>query len=437
MSATAGIVSGHASAPAARDMPDALRVGLMAVVLVALWNRAWFTDLADRDLLSVAEGGNLWTQVLFLALGGVMGLAVLRLGAERLRPLASPPLLLFTGWLAVSTVLSTDLSLSVRRIALYAIVAFLAAGLLVVARSARQFASALAIAAGIILAACYLGIAFAPRLTIHSAYDVTNEYNHIGLWRGVFPHKNEAGAAMAMLVVCGLYVAAVRDRFLGWVIVAASLVFLASTASKTALAVLPVVFLVTNLCGYFRGGAMRGLMLLGPVAVMAVATIGATLLPPVRAVLDLVLPDASFTARNEIWSFAIENIMQHPVKGWGYGAFWLTDRTIYGSGSESDWVQTATQAHNAYLDAALVMGLPGLLLTVVALMVAPVRDLQRAAGGKALDPPTLLFLRLWLLAILTASFENSLFNANSTTCGMALLAIFGLRMRAVRRPVIA
>ncbi len=420
-----------------RDIPDGIRLPFLTIVLVLLWNHIWFSDLASKSLLSDPESGSVFTQGLFIALGTAM-LAVLgRLGLGRLRPLASWPLLLLGIWLGITTVLSTDPMLSIRRIVLFGIVALLAAGVLIVARSGRQFASALALASGVVLTASYLGVLLVPGLTIHSAFDVTGEYNHIGLWRGIFTHKNEAGSAMSMIAVCGLYVAAVLHRGVGWTITAAALVFMVFAGSKTPLAVLPLVLLVSTLCSRLRSGAMRGLLLVGPVALLIVATIGSVLLPPIRTVLDALIPDATFTARNEIWAFAIEHIVEHPIRGWGYGAFWLTDRTVYGGGADpgSDWVQTATQAHNSFLDAALIMGVPGALLLLNALVLAPVRDLKRANAGRRLDAQTLFFLRVWMLAVVSASFENVLLNANTVLCGMTMLAVFGLRFRTAYRPV--
>lgn len=179
------------------------------------------------------------------------------------------------------------------------------------------------------------------------------------------------------------------------------------------------------------------LLLVGPVLVLMTITIGSIVLPPVRAVLDVVLPDATFTARNEIWTFAIDNIAQKPLTGFGFGAFWLTERTVYASvvNPDSNWVQMATQAHNSFLDAALAMGLPGFLLTLIVFIALPTRDvLYRLPQGPA-DPSAELFLRLWQMVLLSASLETILFNPNTPAFGMVVMAIAGLRMLTVR-PVI-
>ena len=158
-------------------------------------------------------------------------------------------------------------------------------------------------------------------------------------------------------------------------------------------------------------------------------SIGSVLIPPIRDAVGALLTDATFTGRSEIWQFALDNIFVRPWRGWGIGAFWMTERTMYAGSEELTWVNTANHSHNAYLDTALIGGFPFLVLTVVAFVLAPVRDLQRAAGGTRLDAETLLFLRLWFLGLVSASFETVLYNGNNATCCMFMMAVFGLRLR--------
>ncbi len=427
-----------ATARPVRDIPDVARLSYLTFVLVALLNHAWFVDLSDPTPLEAFEGGSLATQLLF----GSMLLAglpmVWHLGLARLRPLASRPVLFFGAWLGFTALISADPMLSLRRLALYVIAGFLSVSLILVARSARQLAEAFAMAGGTILAASYLGLVLAPGLTMHSAYDLTGEIGHNGLWRGIFPHKNEAGMAMTLIVIMGLFVAAIRDRWLGWTMAGAAAVFLVGSGSKTPLFTLAMVLGITWLCGVIRSRWLRALLLVGPVCLMMTMTIGSIIFPPIRALLDAVMVDATFTARNEIWTFAIDNIAQRPLTGFGFGAFWLTERTVYGSvvDPDSNWVQTATQAHNSFLDAAIAMGLPGFVLTLLVFILMPTRDFLSRDADLLSDPPRLLFLRLWQLVLLSASFETILFNPNTPAFGMIVMAIAGMRMLTVR-PVVA
>lgn len=281
----------------------------------------------------------------------------------------------------------------------------------------------------VIVLGSYLAVALVPNLAIHSAFDVNSDPSHPGLWRGIFPQKNEAGAAMVILVIVGLYVATVASRLLGWAIVLLAAGFLVASGSKTAILLLPVILAVTGLCQVLTGGFLRRLLLLGPVIGFSLISIGSVLAPPIQDAVGALLTDATFTGRSEIWQFAIDNIMIRPWRGWGIGAFWMTERTMYAGSEELTWVTTVDHAHNAYLDTALIGGLPFLALTVVAFVLAPVRDLQRVAGGMRLDAETMLFLRLWFLGLVSASFETVLYNGNNATCCMFMMAVFGLRLR--------
>jgi O-antigen ligase len=414
---------------AGRDLPDALRVLINGAVFILLWNHVWFQDLADRSALAASEDGSLLTQVLFAVAGLAMAAAIHRIGFRHLRPLATRPLLLCALWLGLTALLSVEPSLSLRRLALFVIAAMLSAGVLIVARSPRQLALTLGGAALVILVSSYLAVALVPNLAIHSAFDVNSDPSHPGLWRGIFPQKNEAGAAMVILVIVGLYIASAASRVLGWSVVLLAAGFLVASGSKTAILLLPVILAITGLCQILTGGIARSLLLLGPVIGFSLISIGSVLVPAIQDAVGTMLTDATFTGRSEIWQFAIDNIMIRPWRGWGIGAFWMTERTMYAGSEELTWVNSANHSHNAYLDTALIGGLPFLALTAVAFLLAPVRDLQRVAGGTRLDAETLLFLRLWFLGLVSASFETVLYNGNNATCCMFMMAVFGLRLR--------
>lgn len=415
---------------ARRDLPDGARIGLAGACLLAFLNHTPLTDLSNPGHLDAWEGGNLSTQVLFIGLALSMAVALHRVGIGRLRTLLTWPLVACAAWLGLTLLTSADPMLSMRRAVLLGIVAMLAAGVLVLMRSVRQFALTFGIVALILVGASYLAVALVPNLAVHNAFDLINEPEHNGLWRGIFAHKNEAGAVMAMLILVGLFVASAGERLLGWIVVASAAIFLAATLSKTSIVLVPVVLGATSLCRWFPGRLMRTGLLLGPVLMLAVATLGSAFVPEVQETVGRVMPDTSFTGRTDIWDFAGEKIRERPITGWGYGAFWRTERTMYGAASENAWVNTADHGHNAFLDTALVIGLPGLALTLLAFVAMPLRDLARAAPTHAIDPATMLFLRLWLFGLTEASFESTLYAPNSPPWCLFILAVFGLRLRA-------
>jgi exopolysaccharide production protein ExoQ len=68
---------------------------------------------------------------------------------------------------------------------------------------------------------------------------------------------------------------------------------------------------------------------------------------------------ASFSNRAPLWAELLRAVQQHPIAGFGYGAFWTSDRVRMIS-LHQGW--TVPHAHNTYLDETLSLGLVGAFL---------------------------------------------------------------------------
>ncbi|GJE26771.1 O-antigen ligase family protein [Methylobacterium organophilum] len=403
---------------------------IAATLLLCTVHTTPFVDLSSPATIEVWEGGNLLTQIAYSALFLAALALVARIGIARLKPLAGPLEALLVAWIGVSTLLAQAPANSMRRLALTFICIFLAAALLLVARSVRQFARSLALTALGVLVLSYLSVVVAPRYAMHTTLDL-KEPDLAGNWRGPFNHKNEAGAIMVLFVFVGLLAWNTGQRLLGGAVAGLAALFLVFTHSKTATALLPLILLQIWLAQRFRGSLWRGLVLLGPVALLGLVSLGSFFFRPLQELIAGALTDTSFTGRTEIWEFALDNILKHPVAGWGYGGFWRTEETQYGSWGTQTWLAETSQAHNAYLDTALFMGLPGLALTLLVFVARPLRDLQRAEGGRRMDPATVFFVSLWLYALMTGFFESVFYEGNSAIFLLFVLALFGLRFRTL------
>lgn len=408
---------------------DIAGIGRIVFVVAALllgWVHATpFHDLTSVTNITASEAGNAATQIAFLAIGCAAALAVASMGPSRLMTLATPPLILLGLWLCVSVALSPLPAVSARRLVLLLIVVLTAAAILLSMRSVRQFAD---IAAGVslaILVVSYLALLVVPDLSTHTALDI-REPEHAGSWRGVFAHKNEAGAMCVLFLFVGLLARAQGTRILGNAVVVLAVIFLIGSGSKTALGLAPTVLLSTALIRV-AAPAARAVILLGPAFILAFATVGGLLIPGVADAIAAVLPDVSFTARTDIWKFALDHIQEKPLTGWGYGAFWKTEAVIYGSNEANTWASEADQAHNGYLDVALVLGIPGLLLTLWAFALEPLRDLGAAREGGRVDPLSLFFVRIWMFGLTQSSLESLFFDGTNAAFFTFLIAVFGLR----------
>ena len=425
-------------APARNISPADLVRDLGPVLLVLIVLLSWvgvepFPDLASDTLLDADKAAGLLNMAAYLTLGAAAAFTLLVAHKAVLRVLAAPVPLMVTGWLLVATVTSQDPSLSARRLTLSLIVMVLAASILVLPRTLRQFAGLLAGLSLVVLIASFAGVWLAPQVSVHQISDAIEPKLH-GDWRGIFAHKNVAAPMMVMFIFVGLLLARVVDRALGLALVVLAAIFLWGAAGKTSMAILPLSLVLAWGFTNTRNLVLRGLIAAVPVIVLNLGTVGSITFPLVNQINEAILPDASFTGRTDIWQFALQKLQQRPLLGYGYQAFWQTSATRFAVSDAAEGGKTmldestssADHAHNAYLDVALTTGLPGLALTIAWINAFPVWALGRARDNGAPEALLLFFTRIWLFGINFACLESLYFNRTDPVWFMLLMAIFGI-----------
>ena len=120
--------------------------------------------------------------------------------------------------------------------------------------------------------------------------------------------------------------------------------------------------------------------------------------------------------------------------GYGFAAFWGTD-TVRTLPEGKEWAETAAHSHNGYLDTALGMGLPGLLLMVYAAVITPLRNFQMADEGGNNGPLAMALLRIWLFGLYLSSLESFFLDRSDPLWFTFLLAVFGLHYLARFRAI--
>lgn len=424
-----------ATYPVERETADSVIRGVLtAAVLLLLWiSLQPFPSLAEPA--EITEAGNLATQLCYSVLFAILALWCLAHQPSRLLLLARPTVVAVVLWFALTAATSWEPNLSFRRLIFTLIAIAIAAMTALLPRSVRQFAEVLAAAVLIVLALCYFGVVFLPALAIHQATDYL-ETDLAGDWRGVFGHKNEAGAIMANFVFIGLFVARARNAVLGGAIVALSAVFLFFAHSKTSIVLVPTILVLSALLHGLRRSAPGIVITLTGLVAFNALSIGSLFFEPVRNLLDTVMTDSTFTGRTEVWQFVLDRIRERPLFGYGFSAFWGTPQVVFGMGSPDIWANTAGHAHNGYLDLALTLGLPGTALVMLWLVILPLSDFYRwrDTGEPSQSEPALamLFLRICLFAAFGSCFESMLLPEGAA--GLLLfLAAFGLRFLTMAR----
>ena len=156
------------------------------------------------------------------------------------------------------------------------------------------------------------------------------------------------------------------------------------TGGKTASLLCLIVWGMASVVGATKGLWQKCAICFVPLLLMNSAT-GCSVVSPQLAKLTDALPiDLTFTGRSEVWEFALGAVAEKPFAGHGYSAFWDGVREKH-TEQGAEWVATVAHSHNSYLDLAVTIGLPGLLL-VVLIVWAPLKNFHAIQSRGASQP---------------------------------------------------
>jgi O-antigen ligase len=387
-----------------------------------------FADLTNLQVGEVSTGNEVSTYAAFAGLMVLTIVLAMRDDIRALSTLLSPSFILFGAWSLITVALSLDPGTSIKRFALTVCVIAVAATLMLLPKSEKELARWFSIAALALLAICYLGILLAPNLSIHLATDA-QEPGLAGNWRGSFGHKNEAAAVMAMLLFAGIYLVRSGRWLSAAAIVCLASLFLLYSAGKSSLTLCFAVLLLTSLTSRVHSFWPRVLMLLGPLLLLNMFSVGTVVYEGFAEIAKALPLDSTFTGRTDIWSFAVQSLQQRLLTGYGFSSFWGSS-AIQNLPEGKEWAAFASHSHNGYLDTALGMGLPGLALLIVAIVIEPLRNFHKADLGGNNGPLTMLLLRIWLFGIYLSALESFFLDRADPLWFTFLLAVFGLHYLA-------
>lgn len=387
-----------------------------------------FPDLRSEDVANVVGGRLALTYITFGLLAAVALLFVLTSDAPSLKTLVTPLHLCLVGWMLINVVLSESREVSIQRFVLAASVTSLAVILPLLPPTQRSFNLCLGGAALVLLVLCYLGVVFAPQYSIHSALDIT-EPQLAGDWRGSFGHKNVASPVMTILVYVGIYLSAVGSFVMGPAIALLAGIFLIFTGGKTSSVLCLAIYALASLVYVTRSLWLKRIICFAPLIVMNLLTVGSVMSPALGSVTRMLPVDPTFTGRSDIWEFALTAVTEKPIIGHGYSAFW-DDVTERQTAKGSEWAVTAAHSHNSYLDLAITIGLPGLLLVVLIFVLAPLRNFQETQAHNRSNALGKLFLTIWLFGLYFGTTETFLLERQNPVWFMFALAVGGLHFLA-------
>ena len=296
----------------------------------------------------------------------LISIILLAIGASRVLPrlrtlfLRNPYVILYMVIALSSAIWSLHSDLTIRRGCAY-VLTIGVAGYIAVRFTTEQALQVLARSFEICAVCSVIFILLYPDIGITHV----GEYGAVeleGNWRGIYPHKNVFGFAMAVAVFVQLLLIALSSkRSVGayaWAIFYFVLIVLSK--STTALLISMSYFFILAIFTIWTRNKLIGYNILF-LAISATALLFVASFLDAGSFLGLIGKDPTLTGRTDIWSAVIELIYEKPVLGWGYRAMWVpTDLvTMWVDKKTGEW--GVPSAHNAFLEITLELGLLGLI----------------------------------------------------------------------------
>jgi O-antigen ligase len=239
-----------------------------------------------------------------------------------------------------------------------------------------------------------------------------------------------AFAAVLGVIVFGIQLAERRVGVVaGWGWLGAAVVTLALTRSSTVLVAGLAAVVALGIVILARRLSTRGRLTLYGLTLLALAGVVALAITFRETLLALVGRSDDLTGRLDIWAAVVDLIAQRPVFGWGWVSYW------------APWVEpfddlvvingvTYLQAHNAWLDMALQLGIVGLAVFAILVMTTGARVLSWSVDAPLGDAPASPALRLMPTLLLTVLIVHSLAESRLLVeAGLALLVYLAVASR--------
>jgi O-antigen ligase len=379
----------------------------------------------------VGDGGDIVNQLGFGSLGALSIFSLATFANPRVvSALFSPSFLLMIGFLLLSAFNATDPDAAMRAASFTLIGILTMAAVLAIPRDADAFSTVIAVAGLFVIGLSYVGLVVFPNDALHTADSI--EAEHAGLWRGVFSHKNIAGPVMACLSFGGIYLFRRGWKATGVLLFASAMIFMINTGSKTTAGLVPASILVVVVPSLFGMRLMTPLLFALAMIGTGLATLGIVFIDPLKQIAAEHFPDLTYTGRTTLWEFVGEMIAKRPWTGFGYISFWGTDAvTSTAQPFDRAWdVRGIVHGHNGYLDIAVIMGLPAMIVSIWAFLIAPLRDYMRIPLRKENIVLGDLFMMILLFTALNSFLESFFFRRADPVWLFFVFSVIGLRLTA-------
>lgn len=282
----------------------------------------------------------------------------------------------------------------------------------------------IAAAFGIVLATSILFIIALPKYGIMGGI-------HAGLPRGVFTHKNMMGKFMVLSSCIFLLLIRSTGRpsfknFYPWAGFLVSVALMVGSSSINAIVsgafLLSLVLISGQLFQLRLHLLVPTLLMLGLFA----WAVSIWFIDFATVIVEAFDRDLTLTGRTDIWTYAIDKILERPWLGYGFAGFW------HGLDGESAYVVRAVRwatpnAHNGYLDFILQLGIIGFTLFLLVFWTTLLRTLTLIISDFRWEH---LWPLLFMFYTVIANFaEGALLSQNDFFWIMITTVVFSVSVR--------
>ena len=248
--------------------------------------------------------------------------------------------------------------------------------------------------------------------------------SHPGSWNGVFSHKNSLGwiTILGNVTYGWLFVTEPKRRIRHGLVILFFLFIAVMSQSKTGLiGSLGSIFLYPILSSLRLPGMLRLWIVF---IIVSGAVFGLCILVVFWTdILTGIGRDPTLTGRIPLWGLLLELWLRHSIEGYGYAAFW----TMWNPDAQYIWnviLWTAPEAHNAYIDMLLQLGLVGFFISIWIMAYSIIRSLHHFLAGQYVWSSFILVYSISLS--ITNMSETMLFRAGDIHCWLVPVCYIAL-----------
>lgn len=252
-----------------------------------------------------------------------------------------------------------------------------------------------------------------------------------GRIQGIVGNANLLGMIALLSLTVSVVLGASGRSSRAWNLIwgAVAVLTLVLTRSSTVLAAAVGLVLVLALVLVVRRARGRARLAIHWAGIAGLLGVGVAILAAREPILALLSKSADLTNRGDIWSAVLALIEQRPIAGWGWISYWAPWVAPFDDLAVVRGV-TYLQAHNAWLDVTLQLGVIGAAIFAV-LVLGTLLRLWLAA----IDPTNAPTQALLPLAILIALLVQSLAESRLLIeLGWALLVALCLASARIAQP---